>query len=132
MNKTSYLSILVSMACLLLPTLGEAEEPWGKDVELCLPRCRETCEAPSRNDPLVRLTRAVIGFHKGVISPADGPRSHFKPSSSEYMLQAVEKYGFLRGYLMGCDRLMRENKDPWIYRTTENKYHLITKWDPVP
>lgn len=109
-----------------------AEDPWGRDASLTYfskntrPIIEEKCDGPG-----VRMMRTLVRFHKGVISPADGPRSHYKPSSSEYMLQAVEKYGFLYGYLLGCDRLMRENKDPWIYRTVENKDRLITKWDPV-
>lgn len=124
-------SRLLLLLCVSLPLLGATEEPWGCDADLA----QRIYSAPwvcQRNDPLVQTTRALICFHKGVISPADGPRSHFKPSSSEYMLQAVEKYGFFRGYLMGCDRLMRENKDPWIYRKICGDYHLITKWDPVP
>jgi len=50
-----------------------------------------------------------------VISPADGPRSHFYPSSSQYTKDAMDKYGFFAGFLMGCDRLMRENNEEWIY-----------------
>ncbi len=111
------------------PLLGE--EPWGCDAELAQRCCLEGCSCV-HNDPLVQATRALVRFHKGVISPADGPRSHYTPSSSEYMLQAVEKHGFLCGYLMGCDRLMRENCDPWVYRKTVGKYRLITKYDPVP
>ncbi len=61
--------------------------------------------------------RYIIRFHQEVISPIDGPRSHFKPSSSEYMAEAIRKYGFIKGYIMGSDRLLRENSDPWVYRT---------------
>jgi putative component of membrane protein insertase Oxa1/YidC/SpoIIIJ protein YidD len=63
------------------------------------------------------MMEVAIWFHQNVISPVDGPRSHFKPSSSNYMLQAIQKHGFIQGYMMGCDRLLRENSDPWIYRT---------------
>ena len=31
----------------------------------------------------------------------------FTPSCSEYMLLAIEKYGFIRGFLKGCGRLGR-------------------------
>jgi uncharacterized protein len=31
----------------------------------------------------------------------------------------VHRYGFLKGYIMGCDRLLRENDEEWIYRTIE-------------
>jgi putative component of membrane protein insertase Oxa1/YidC/SpoIIIJ protein YidD len=74
----------------------------------------------------------MIGFHQRVISPADGPRSHFIPSSSQYTLNAMRKYGFFQGVAMGCDRLMRENKDPWIYRLTLDQEGKLIKYDPVP
>ncbi len=35
------------------------------------------------------------------------PACRFSPSCSLYMLQAVEKYGVLRGGLMGTRRLLR-------------------------
>jgi putative component of membrane protein insertase Oxa1/YidC/SpoIIIJ protein YidD len=59
----------------------------------------------------------LIWFHQNIISPVDGPRSHYKPSSSAYMMQAIRKHGFFKGYLMGCDRLLRENEAAWVYRT---------------
>lgn len=73
----------------------------------------------------------VIWFHQNIVSPIDGPRSHYKPSSSGYMLQAIHKHGFVKGYLMGCDRLLRENRDPWIYRTALVN-DKIWKVDPPP
>ncbi|MFS8564522.1 MAG: hypothetical protein LVR00_09605 [Rhabdochlamydiaceae bacterium] len=33
------------------------------------------------------------------------------------MFEAMTKYGFFKGYIMGCDRLLRENDDPWVYKT---------------
>jgi putative component of membrane protein insertase Oxa1/YidC/SpoIIIJ protein YidD len=33
------------------------------------------------------------------------------------MSRAISKHGFLKGYIMGCDRLLRENSDPWVYKT---------------
>lgn len=74
----------------------------------------------------------MICFHQEVISPADGPRSHFIPSSSQYTLDAMRKYGFFQGVSMGCDRLMRENKDPWVYRITFDGAGKAIKYDPVP
>jgi putative component of membrane protein insertase Oxa1/YidC/SpoIIIJ protein YidD len=63
------------------------------------------------------VAETLIDFHQTIISPADGPRSHFLPSSSQYTLEAMRTYGFYQGFLMGCDRLMRENSDPWVYKT---------------
>lgn len=102
-------------------------EPWGKDSDVHMPS-----EAPQRythRSMLIKGAEAVIAFHQNVLSPVDGPRSHFRPSSSGYMREAMQKYGFIQGYLRGCDRLLRENSDPWIYRTIEYEGTLF-KWDP--
>ena len=75
---------------------------------------------------------SIIEFHQQVISEADGPRSHFYPSSSEYMKQAIAKHGMLMGFLMGCDRLMRENSDDGLYPLKQLKSGIVLKYDPVP
>lgn len=102
-------------------------EPWGKDADLLPSKAKE--EPAYDLSVLGRGMQAVIWFHQNIISPVDGPRSHFKPSSSTYMLQAIRKYGFFQGYIMGCDRLLRENEDLWVYRTTMIDGH-VWKVDP--
>lgn len=104
-------------------------EPWGKDADLKYQSTSADSSPPSLS-PIGQLMQQVIYFHQKIISPADGPRSHFKPSSSQYMLEAIRKHGFFKGYIMGCDRLMRENKDPWVYRTALVNGQ-IWKTDPV-
>jgi len=110
---------MVFRLLLLLPMLLFAvpgyHKPWGKDADLQTSSSMQTTHTPL--SPLATAMEKVIWFHQNIISPADGPRSHYKPSSSAYMLQAIRKHGFFKGYLMGCDRLLRENSDPWIYRT---------------
>ncbi len=125
-NIAAYLLCILALSAQLA-----CDEPWGRDCELAQRRCEPYCYC-IHDDPMVKLTRALFCFHKGVVSPADGPRSHFKPSSSEYMMGSIEKYGFVQGFALGCDRLMRENSDPWIYRTFVNEDNLETKCDPVP
>ncbi len=110
-------------------------EPWGKDADLRTPvelyPARSLGIVPQQKHSLaVRLAEKVIRFRQQVLSPTDGPRSHFRPTSSQYMLDAVRKYGFLEGYLMGCDRLMRENSDDWVYRKIESEGQIM-KYDPV-
>lgn len=104
-------------------------EPWGKDADLVGRTYQKIEERPSL---LTRAGIRAIRFHQEVISPADGPRSHFIPSSSQYTLDAMKKYGFIQGFTMGCDRLMRENDDPWVYRKTLDGAGREMKWDPVP
>lgn len=113
----------------LLVVLPLSANPWGKDADLCC--IKRSPEIAIEGGPLVRFSEVIIGFHKKVISPADGPRSHFLPNSSQYTLDAIHKYGFFWGYLLGCDRLLRENRDPWIYPQITNDQGMITKWDPV-
>jgi uncharacterized protein len=105
-------------------------EPWGKDADLKFVPIEATPVAPPKHSFAVRIAEQIILFHQNVLSPVDGPRSHFRPSSSSYMMQAMQKHGFFEGFLMGCDRLMRENSDEWVYRTIEENGKLF-KHDPV-
>lgn len=111
-------------------------DPWGKDAFLCKkPRCQPSAQESGKqcSTPILGpIAEALIKFHQDVVSPADGPRSHFLPSSSQYTLEAMRKYGFYRGFLMGCDRLMRENDEEWVYRTGKNSAGQLMKLDPVP
>jgi len=103
-------------------------EPFGYDNDLSYHAMKE-----KKIEPLsipVRIANQVISFHQEVISPVDGPRSHYRPSSSNYMRLAMQKYGFLRGFIMGCDRLMRENDEKWVYRTIAVDGQIF-KYDPA-
>lgn len=116
--------------CLFLIHLHAAPgyfEPWGKDADLAKPK---TTLSPQPSNPLSRAAESIIFFHQYHISPLHGARSNFRPTSSRYMLHAIRKSGFFLGYLQGCDRLLRENADPWLYRTIvidKKRY----KYDPV-
>jgi putative component of membrane protein insertase Oxa1/YidC/SpoIIIJ protein YidD len=122
--------VLLLLLCLLIAEV-KAEAPWGKDADL---KIQSSCPCPSSSPSLLaRFGQVAIRFHQEVLSPADGPRSHFIPSSSQYTREAMCKYGFFQGYLMGCDRLMRENSEEWVYRkTVDASGRMILKWDPVP
>ncbi len=116
---------------LTFPLWGESPgyfTPWGKDSDLIF--YEQDPPLTKRSDLLSRAAEKVILFHQNIISPVDGPRSHFRPTSARYMLLSIRRYGFFFGYIKGCDRLLRENKDPWIYRTRViNK--TLYKWDPT-
>jgi putative component of membrane protein insertase Oxa1/YidC/SpoIIIJ protein YidD len=102
--------------------------PWGKDSELI--NYEKDKEIKKSENLLGQAAEKVILFHQNVISPVDGPRSHFRPTSARYMLLSMRRYGFFMGYLKGCDRLLRENKDAWVYRTIVID-DTIYKWDPT-
>lgn len=120
---------LAWLLSLLIASLA-GEMPWGKDADLYSKPA--LCKEVKRPSTLSSFGIRAIRFHQTVISPADGPRSHFLPSSSQYTLEAIQKYGFFTGYLLGCDRLMRENEDPWVYPTGKNDAGMMMKLNPVP
>lgn len=103
------------------------QEPWGKDSALVV----KMAPVDKKNDSIpARIANALIDFHQKVISPVDGPRSHYRPSSSQYMRLAIQNYGFLKGFIMGCDRLIRENDEMWVYRTIDVDGQVF-KYDPA-
>jgi putative membrane protein insertion efficiency factor len=50
---------------------------------------------------------ALIKGYKRFVSPMLPPSCRFTPSCSIYTLQAIEKYGLLKGILMGTWRILR-------------------------
>jgi putative membrane protein insertion efficiency factor len=52
---------------------------------------------------------APIRFYQRVISPALPRRCKYHPTCSAYALQAVERYGILRGAVLAVWRLLRCN-----------------------
>lgn len=113
--------------CLPLFASPGYHEPWGRDAQLLT---HSVDIPPPRKDPFSWVAEKIINFHVNVISPVDGPRSNFRPTSSRYMQLAIRRHGFIKGFVMGCDRLLRENSDDWVYRQRViggTKY----KWDPT-
>ena len=49
----------------------------------------------------------LLRLYKRFISPLLGQRCRFYPSCSYYMMQAVDRYGLLRGGWLGSKRLAR-------------------------
>jgi hypothetical protein len=67
-----------------------------------------------------RLALLLLSGYKRLISPLLPPMCRFEPTCSVYTMQAVEKYGALRGVWLGMKRLGR--------------CHPFNPggWDPVP
>ena len=128
MNRTS-LFLIFSLSCanLFAHTFAESpNEPWGFDSELY---AKPTKTTQDKSLP-VRACLACIYFFQDYISPIDGPRSNFYPTSSQYALEAIERYGVFTGIALGCDRLMRENREDWVYEVID-KHGNMRKYDPV-
>ena len=62
---------------------------------------------------LRRLATAPIRFYRRAISPGLPARCKYEPSCSSYAVQAVERYGILRGLVLAAWRLLRCN--PWSH-----------------
>jgi uncharacterized protein len=59
--------------------------------------------------PAARLVLAPVRFYQRMISPALPRRCKYHPSCSHYAVQAVERYGILRGAALAGWRLLRCN-----------------------
>ena len=55
------------------------------------------------------LAVSAIKLYQKAISPMLPDSCRFSPSCSQYTLQAVQKYGVVRGIFMGSWRIMRCN-----------------------
>jgi hypothetical protein len=62
----------------------------------------------------------LIRLYQWTVSPLLGPRCRFYPSCSHYALEAIERFGVIRGVALGLWRLLRCN--PWN----------LGGYDPVP
>ena len=52
---------------------------------------------------------AAIRFYQRAISRNTQPHCNYVPTCSAYAIEAFEKYGFLRGFLLASWRLLRCN-----------------------
>lgn len=50
---------------------------------------------------------AVIRFYQRYISPGLGSNCRFQPTCSQYTVEAVERYGALKGLWLGARRISR-------------------------
>lgn len=53
----------------------------------------------------------LVRLYQILISPFTPPRCIYVPTCSQYMQEAIERYGVLRGIWLGCRRLLRCH--PW-------------------
>ena len=56
---------------------------------------------------LRRASMGLIQLYRRYLSPMLPPSCRYTPSCSLYTLQAIEKYGALRGLSMGAFRVLR-------------------------
>ena len=54
-----------------------------------------------------RVFLALIRFYQRNISPLSPPRCRFYPTCSQYALEAITKYGALKGSYLAVRRILR-------------------------
>ncbi len=67
------------------------------------------------------LLLALIRFYQKHISPGLPPRCRFTPTCSQYAVEAIERYGVLRGGWLALRRFLRCHP-----------FHKGDYYDPVP
>ena len=79
------------------PAAGESQRPQGDDSP--------------RREPPGRVVAALgpIRFYQRFISPAFPRRCKYHPTCSEYAVQAIQRYGILKGTALAAWRLLRCN-----------------------
>lgn len=77
---------------------------WAK--ALCLER-----PGMLRRIRLRNLAVGAIRVYQRLLSPMLPPSCRYWPTCSQYTLQAIQKYGLVRGSFMGAWRILRCN--PW-------------------
>ncbi len=61
-----------------------------------------------------RLTQAPIYAYRYAISPLIGPVCRYRPTCSAYALEAIEKYGAIKGVWLAMRRLARCHPVTWL------------------
>ncbi|MCV7224700.1 membrane protein insertion efficiency factor YidD [Mycolicibacterium komossense] len=74
----------------------------------------------ARRSAAVRALVFVIEFYRNAVSPLRLPTCRFTPTCSQYAVEALTEYGFVRGSWLSTIRLLKCG--PW-HRGG---------WDPIP
>ena len=59
------------------------------------------------NGIVKKIAISVIKFYQKIFSPFLGFNCRFAPTCSEYMIEAIEKKGLIKGFLLGISRLSK-------------------------
>jgi uncharacterized protein len=62
---------------------------------------------PKRRGPLSRVAMGLIRIYQLSLSRAFPPTCRFYPSCSQYTLEAIDKYGVIKGSWLGVKRISR-------------------------
>ena len=86
-------------------TLPQAPDPPEKTPQ----EAGELVSAPDASRPSLAARGGVklIRFYQTAISPLTPPSCRFRPTCSQYTLEAIKRHGFLRGVWLGTLRILK-------------------------
>lgn len=73
-----------------------------------------------------RLLILPVRFYQRCISPLTPPACRYTPTCSQYMIEAIEKHGALKGFYLGVRRILRCH--PWGgygYDPVPDEFHFF-------
>jgi len=56
---------------------------------------------------IIGFLKLIIRFYQKFISPIKGKTCRFYPTCSQYAIDALEKYGFLKGSYLSIKRILK-------------------------
>ena len=56
---------------------------------------------------MTKILILIIKFYQYLISPLLGSRCRFLPTCSEYFIEALKAYGFIKGFKLGVKRILK-------------------------
>lgn len=117
------LTYLVFIICLNISSSAQIEDGPLKEPVTAISKVN------NKNFTLT-FSDIILRFYQACISPAYGDRCALTPSCSMYARLAIQKHGFLRGWIMAFDRLTHESDEiNFAPLVREGKYYRFS--DPV-
>lgn len=101
-------SFILFFTFIIAPNNLCAEEPWS--ISPNQPVTKEVYEGRKRQHrhrELYGMSAIFFAFYQNYISDLDGATCYYRMTCSHYTAVAIERFGAIKGSLMGADRLIR-------------------------
>ncbi len=73
-----------------------------------------------------KIVISLIKFYQKFISPLFPPTCRFHPTCSQYTVEAVERFGVIKGLYLGLRRILRCNPlNPGGYDPVPDEFHFF-------